>query len=166
MYKDISRIERVVPEIRNHLLQNEQLRKLLVYDTPDALSQEAVPTIETVKNYISLYPVIEEGIITTDRNCAIAIDLTAVDTDFEDGDTAIIGTVVVSMLCTDKVFLLDKDKFRHWEAARLITNTLDDAKCSASGKLVVTGVDRFINKHYYGCAIKILVSDDATEQEF
>lgn len=166
MYKDIIRIEKVVPEIRNRLLQNEKIRNLLVYDTPDALAREEIPTIETVKNYISLYPVVEQGIITTDRNCAIAIDLTAVDVDFEEGDNAILGTVVVSVLCTDQCLPLDKDKLRHWELARLIINELDDAKCSASGKLVVTGADRFINKHYYGCAIKILVSDDATEQEF
>ena len=166
MYKDITRVQRVVPEIRSRLLQDEQIRNLLVYDTPDALKQEQIPTIETVKKYISLYPVIEQGIITTDRNCAIALDLTAVDTDFEDGDNAILGTIIVSVLCTDQCLLLDKDKLRHWEMARLIINDLDDMKCSASGKLVVTGADRFINKHYYGCAIKILVSDDATEQEF
>ena len=166
MYKDIARIVKVIPEIRNRLLQDERIRSLLVYDSSDALIREEIPTIETAKGYISLYPVIEQGIITTDRNCAIALDLTAVDTDFEEGDNAILGTIVVSVLCTDKVLLLDKDKFRHWEIARLITNDLDDMKCSASGKLVVTGTDRFINKHYYGCAVKILVSDDATEQEF
>ena len=73
MHKDITRIMRSVTELRNLLLQNEQLRKLLVYDTSDALTQVEVPTIETAKNYISLYPVIEEGIITTDRNTAIAL---------------------------------------------------------------------------------------------
>lgn len=166
MHKDIVRIMRIVPEVRNRLLQDESIRKLLVYDSSDAQTQEEVPTIESTKDFISLFPVIEQGIITTDRNSAIALDLTAVDTDFEDGDNAILGTMVVSVLCTDKVLLLDKDKLRHWEIARLIINDLDDMKCSASGKLVVTGADRFINKHYYGCAIKILVSDDATEQEF
>lgn len=166
MYKDITHIERAIPEIRNRLLQDERIRQLLVYDSSDALAREDVPPIETAKDYISLYPVIEQGIITTDRNSAIALDLTAVDTDFEDGDNAILGTIIVSVLCSDKVLLLDKEKFRHWEIARLIINDLDDMKCSASGKLVVTGADRFINKHYYGCAVKILVSDDATEQEF
>ena len=166
MHKDIVRIMRIVSEVRNKLLQDDKLRKLLVYDSSDAQTQEEVPTIESTKDYISLYPVIEQGIITTNRNVAVALDLTSIDTDFEDGDNAILGTLVVSVLCTDKVLLLDKDKLRHWEMARLIINDLDDMKCSASGKLVVTGADRFINKHYYGCAIKILVSDDATEQEF
>lgn len=166
MHKDITRIMRVIPEVRNRLLQDEMLRKLLVYDSSDAQTQVEVPTIESAKDYISLFPVIEQGIITTDRNCAVALDLTAVDTDFEEGDNAILGTLVVSVLCSDKVLLLDKDKLRYWEIARLIINDLDDMKCSASGKLVVTGSDRFINKHYYGCAIKVLVSDDATEQEF
>lgn len=166
MHKDITRIMRSVTELRNLLLQNEQLRKLLVYDTSDALTQVEVPTIETAKNYISLYPVIEEGIITTDRNTAIALDLTSVDTDFEEGDNAILATIVISVLCTDKVLLLDNNKFRHWEVARLIINDVDEFKGSASGKFTVTGGDRFINKHYYGVAIKVLVSDDATETEF
>ena len=123
-------------------------------------------TREDLEHYISLYPVIEEGIITTDRNVAIAFDLTAVDTDFEEGDSAILGTIIISVLCTDKVLLLDKNILRHWEIARLIINDIDDFKGSASGKFVVTGADRFINKHYYGCAVKVLVSDDATEVEF
>jgi hypothetical protein len=165
MHKDISRIERTIPELRNLLLQNEDIRKLLVYDTSDALTLEA-PTIETAKEYISLYPVIEQGIITTDRNTAIALDLTAVDTDFEEGDSAILATIIISVLCTDKVLLLDNNKFRHWEVARLIINDVDEFKGSASGKFTVTGGDRFINKHYYGVAVKILVSDDATETEF
>ena len=166
MNKDITRITKSVSELRNRLLQDEDIRRLLVYDTPDALKQEAVPTMDVTKNYISLYPVIEEGIITTDRNTAIALDLTAVDTDFEEGDSAILGTIIISVLCTDKVLLLDKDKFRHWEVARLIINDIDDFKGSASGKFTVTGADRFINKHYYGVAVKIIVSDDATETEF
>ena len=165
MHKDISRIERTIPELRNLLLQNEDIRKLLVYDTSDALTL-AAPTIETAKEYISLYPVIEQGIITTDRNTAIALDLTAVDTDFEEGDSAILATIIISILCTDKVLLLDNNKFRHWEVARLIINDVDEFKGSASGKFTVTGGDRFINKHYYGVAVKILVSDDATETEF
>lgn len=166
MNKDITRIMKVIPELRNRLLQDEVLRKLLVFDSSDALAREEVPTLETAKQYISLYPVIEEGIITTDRNVAIAFDLTAVDTDFEEGDAAILGTLVISVLCTDKVLLLDKNILRHWEIARLIINDLDDFKGSASGKCVVTGADRFINKHYYGCAVKVIISDDATEVEF
>lgn len=166
MNKDITRIMKSIPELRNRLLQDEQIRSLLVYDTPDALAQEAIPSMDITKNYISLYPTIEEGIITTDRNSAIALDLTAVDTDFEEGDSSILATIIISVLCTDKVLLLDKNKFRHWEIARLITNDIDGFKGSASGKFVVTGVDRFINKHYYGCAVKVLVSDDATETEF
>ena len=166
MRKDISKIVSAIHEIRNRLLQDEKIRSLLVYDSSDALTQENVPTIETVKDYISLYPVIEEGIITTDRNCAIAIDLVNIDTDFEDDDTSILGSVVVSVLCTDKVLLLDNNKFRNWEIARLIINDLDDMKGSASGKFAAVGVDRFINKHYYGCAVKLILSDDATEMEF
>lgn len=165
MHKDISRIERAIPELRNLLLQNEQIRKLLVYDTSDALAQ-ATPTIETAKNYISLYPVIEEGIITTDRNTAIALDLTSVDTDFEEGDNSILATIVISVLCTDKTLLLDDNKTRHWEVARLIMNDVDEFKGSPSGKFTTIGADRFINKHYYGVAVKVLVSDDATETEF
>lgn len=165
MHKDISRISKAIFEIRNKLLTDEAIRNLLVYDKSDAQTQQT-PTIETAKEYISLYPVIEEGIITTDRNAAIALDLTGVDVDFEEGDNSILGTVVISVLCTDKVLLLDNNKFRHWEIARHIINDIDDMKGSASGKFVVTGADRFINKHYYGVAVKVLISDDATESEF
>lgn len=166
MHKDISRVARAPFEIRNKLLANPEIRKLLVYDTSDAQTQDAAPTIEVSKDYISVYPTIEEGIITTDRNSAIAFDLTAVDTDFEEGDNAILGTLIISVLCTDKVLLLDNNKLRHWEIARLIINDVDGMKVSVSGKLVVTGGDRFINKHYYGVAVKVLISDDATESEF
>ena len=166
MRKDIAKITRAITEVRNRLLQDEALRKLLVYDSSDAQTQEDVPTLETTKNYIAPYPTIEEGIITTDRNCAIAIDLVNIDTNFENGDTAILGSMSISVLCTDKVLLLDNNKFRNWEVARLIVNDVDDMKGSASGKFEVTGVDRFINKHYYGCVVKVFISDDATEMEF
>lgn len=166
MRKDISKVVAAINEVRNRLLQDEKLRLLLVYDTSDALEQETVPTIEATKGYISLLPVIEEGIITIDRNQAIALDLASVDVQFAADDTAIYGTMVISVLCSDKTVLLDNNKFRHWEITRLIINDLDDFKGSASGKLEVIGVDRFINKHYYGCAIKLLITDDATEMSF
>lgn len=166
MHKDFSKIVNAINEVRNRLLNDSQIRALLVYDSSDALAQEEIPPIELAKSYISQYPVIEEGIITTDRNAAIAIDLISVDTDFEEGDSSIMGVMAVSVLCTDKVLLLDNNKFRNWEIARLITNDLDGMKGSASGKMVVTGTERFINKHFYGCTVKLLLTDDATEVEF
>ena len=166
MRKDITKVVRSITEVRNRLLQDEDIRKLLVYDSSDAQTQDEIPTIETTKEYITPYPVIEEGIITTDRNCAIAIDLVNIDTNFEDDDTSLMASMAISVLCSDKVLLLDNNKFRHWEIARLITNDIDGMKGSASGKFEVTAIDRFINKHYYGCTVKVFISDDAAEMEF
>lgn len=166
MRKDISKVVAAISEVRNRLLQDETIRLLLVYDSSDALEQEVIPTLEEAKKYIPLVPTFEEGIVTTDRNQAIAIDLTSLDTQFEANDTAIYGTMVVSVLCSDQTLLLDNNKFRHWELARLVINDLEDMKGSASGRLEVVGVDPFIEKHYYGCAVKLLITDDATEMSF
>lgn len=165
MRKDISKVVATIHEIRNRLLQDESIRQLLVYDSSDALERE-VPTLEGTKDYISLVPVIEEGIVTTDRSQCIALDLASIDMQFEANDTALYGTMAVSVLCSDKTLLLDNNKFRHWELARLVINDLEDMKGSASGKIEVVSVDRFINKHYYGCAVKLVITDDATEMSF
>lgn len=168
MNKDIGKFETALYEIQAAIANNEDVRKLLFYNTPDALNRVA-PTVDAVlkdNNLVSLYPVIDEGIITTDRDCAIALDLSSVDTDFDENDHSIYGTLTISVLCTDKILLLDNKKFRIMEIVRNLTNTLDGFKSSLSAKLVVTGYERFINRHYYGAAVKVLLTDDATEVNF
>lgn len=168
MNKDIGHFESALYEIRAALANNENIRKLLFYSSPDALNREA-PSIDTVlkdNNLISLYPILDEGIITSDRDAAIALDLSGLDTDFSDDDTSIYGTLVVTVLCTDKNLLLNDQKMRTLELTREVVNTLDGLKVSLSGKIEVLSEDRFINRHYYGYSIKILLTDDATGMEF
>lgn len=162
--KDIINFENLLYEMRTLLASNDDIRKLLLYPTSDALNREA-PSISAVlddEDLITLYPITEEGLITSNRDCAIELDFTNFTTDYDNNDHSIYGTLVISALCTDKLYKLDNNKLRLFEIMRNIINTTDAVKLSPSGKLEVIGADRFINKHFYGWSIKVLVADDAT----
>lgn len=138
--KTIKNTKKSVMEIAQILARNEQLLKLLLLDTPD-LSGEITDEQKSVdwllsNNYISIYPIVDNGIKDTTRNTYISILLD--DIYFSDGgaNTKVSGTIYIT---TDlNHCLLKGGASRMLEGVDQICQSLDGQKISAAGKITIT----------------------------
>ena len=110
-HKDLSNFGKLFSEFKTAILSDVDIRKMLYYDSPDALSREA-PSIETVSSYIFNAPLVESGIEDFNRNTYIMIDLPSVDMDFEDGNHTLLPPFMVTAITNYAHWELDNNKLR------------------------------------------------------
>jgi hypothetical protein len=67
-------VERALVEIQLVLFNDPTIRKLLYYDTPDAIEKEA-PTIQELADYIKVEPIADFALLNYERNSFIMIDI-------------------------------------------------------------------------------------------
>lgn len=137
-------IQKTQYEIKSALLNNADIRKLLYYDQPDALSLEA-PTIEQVKEHITFFPINEMGIQNYDKNTLLSITCARIDTSVneEDNGSLYVG-YLITVVTTKNVWELSDYKIRLIELASLIRETLDGKKFSLPLPLEVLIIDDMI----------------------
>lgn len=158
--KTLSNFNKLFVEFKTALLNDEVIRKLLFYDTPDALSRTA-PTIEEVSNYIFVAPIMESGITDFGRNTYIMIDIPNIDLDDTDG-SGLIGMIYITPVTNYEHWMLNDNKMRLFEIAERVLQDIDDRKFSPSGKSTVMSIERvLISKQLYGYAIKVATTDDS-----
>jgi len=136
--KNIKNAKKSVMEIAQILARNEQLLKLLLLDTPD-LTGEITDEQKSVEyllsnNYISIYPIVDNGIKDSTRNTYISILLDDIYFS-EDFNTKVSGTIYIT---TDLDHcLLKGGANRMLEGVDLICQTLDGQKISTAGKITI-----------------------------
>lgn len=94
--KDLTNIMRILAEFQTALLNKPNLRKMLFYDSPDALKKEA-PAIEDVKNLVTLRPLAESAIADFGKHTYIVIDIDLIDLDIDD-DSQILANVDIAAI--------------------------------------------------------------------
>ena len=85
-----------MPEFKTALLADENLRKMLAYESTDALSKDA-PTIAKCFRFIVLRPLAESGIKDFGKHTYIVIDIDLIDLDISD-DNAITANVDIAVI--------------------------------------------------------------------
>lgn len=165
MEKDLKNVEKGFYEIKAAILANETVRKLLYYDTPNALSLVA-PDIKNVEDHISFFPITEIGVSSYDKNTLINITCPTIDTDTEEHDNLYIG-YFVTVITRKETSLLDNNKIRLISLITAINKSLDGKKLSFPSKLQSLGIQQVIyDEKTYGYVIKIFCSDLQKELEF
>lgn len=165
MEKDLKNVEKGFYEMKTALLANETIRKLLYYDTSDALSLVA-PEIDKVKDHISFFPITELGITNYDKNTLINITCPTIDTDTEEHANLYIG-YFVTVITRKETSLLDNNKIRLISLVTAVNDALDGKKLSFPSKLESLGIQQVIyDEKTYGYVIKIFCSDLQKELEF
>jgi hypothetical protein len=99
--KSLSNFSKLFVEYKTTLLNDETIRKLLYYDTPDALDRVA-PEKEKVDGYIFTAPVMESGITDFGRNTYIMLDVPNIDTETSESDGSIMGMIYITPVTTYK----------------------------------------------------------------
>lgn len=152
---DLAYVIKTIPEVR----------KLLYYTTPDALSKEDV-SVEDINPYIFVSPVLE--IYNTEpfnKSNFISIGLVRAEPD-EDG--FIESSFRIDILCQNEIWEINDNKIRPLTIVNEISNKIENMKLSPSHKLFIFSVERLIlNTNICGYSIVCAVNEGGgLEDEF
>lgn len=167
MEKDILNIQTTMFEIKAALLNNGDIRKLLYYDIPEALEADVTPSINDLTkdannkdlHYITLFPIMEKGIVEYGRNTYIMITLPLIDLD-TDEDNNIYPGITVTAITDSEHYMLSNDRLRLLEICNRVIKILDNQKFTVAGKLEVIQLKEIVfNEQIYGYTLKVFSSD-------
>lgn len=164
--KSLKNINKAVFEIVTLLLQNDNIKKLLFWDSADALSLE-VPDISIQRyiddKYIWLYPAVETGIQNFERNTFLIVNLEEINLRSMDANTSASGAIYVT---TDaKHSLLDNNQLRLLVLADEVRQSLDNHKLSAAGELQINSIrQQMISEFRSAYRISFSLSDQSTRK--
>ena len=162
----IKTIKKIPMEVIRLLAQNQEIVKLLVNDAPSALSDPAPSyTLNQLieDRYISAFPPTESSIEQWGRNTFLTVLLDAVSLHNINDNSHINLVLYVS---TDvSTLVLDDNKNRLLELADRIVDTLDNAKTSVAGSLIVNSMDHVLLSNFHSAyAIHIVCYEQETRK--
>lgn len=124
--------EKVFYEIKNTLLNSEDLRKLVFYNTPDAL-QKVAPTLNEAGQSIYIKPIIYVYADSPEFGLSTFISIGLIESIILDG--SISSSIKVSVACDRKIWELEGNRVRPLAILTEISN-LDNLKLETAGKLI------------------------------
>ena len=131
----ILRIEQSLKLIKRKLLLNDNIRKLLYYDSDQLTGTEDIPSIQLVKDNIFLQPVVSNDIDPPfNKKNYIAITLTASGFTAQ-GDLAADHAIKISIMVHKTNWIYNEDCIRVLHLMQEVINELDGAKLACSNTL-------------------------------
>lgn len=126
------KIEKFLYQLKERLLQNKNIRKMLFYTSPDALSLEDIAP-ESAAEFITLTPIIEDkqGIAESYRNVFIAIYMG----DMIPQDTENDITFKIAVYSNKENYEMNDKKIRPISIMKEIFNEINSIKFAFSGKV-------------------------------
>lgn len=154
----LEKIETSLAAIKNCLLNDEKIRKLVYNDSNNALNLET-PDRDKVNKYITLRPIYQfENMQDFTQNTMVNIYLTSGDT--LDEEVGISGIIQISIVVNiDKWELLD-NKIRPISLADRIIKLVNNKKFTMSNSLSLQSIDQLIiSKQLVGYALLFDIVD-------
>ena len=154
----LEKIETSLAAIKNCLLNDEKIRKLVYNDSNNALNLET-PDRDKVDKYITLRPIYQfENMQDFTQNTMVNIYLTSGDT--LDEEVGISGIIQISIVVNiDKWELLD-NKIRPISLADRIIKLVNNKKFTMSNSLSLQSIDQLIiSKQLVGYALLFDIVD-------
>lgn len=160
----LERIETTLAAIKNKLLADETIRKLLFHDSNNALNMLA-PQLKEVEEYITLRPIFEfENKEDYMQNSMINIYTTQVSPDEE--NNFINSLIQINVVCNGDKWELIDNKIRPMQLCNKIIQLVNNCKFTVSNKLVFnTMTDLIISKKVYGYALLFEITDGSGKIE-
>ena len=161
----LDNIQSALFEIKRVLIEDEEIRKLLYNDSNDALNLDT-PSIESVDDYISLYPVYEFNTESGgyNHNCGISIGVSVIDP--VDEVVQVIASLSINVLVNSNKWVLTGNKIRPLEIADRIIELLENKKFSTSSTLSFDGMTNLImTKRISGYALSFTMNDGTAKIE-
>lgn len=175
MTKNLVTTEKVMFEVKDILLNSPKLRRLVYFDSPDALTKATAPTRVEVEfledgttnaEYITLFPFLQTGITEYGRNTYIMISLPSVDLDTsEDGN--IYPAIFITAVTNLEHYLLSDSKLRLLQICDEIIKLIDNHKFSFATKAEVIKMEEVLfDNQIYGYMLKVFCSDITKKEKF
>lgn len=160
--KFILRVEKTIQEIKRRLLLNEEIRKLLYYESEALVDGVAVPSIQLVENNIFTQPVVN---VTTeppfDKKIFIAISLSASGfKNINEVDHAI----KIAVMCHSSNWVYGNGRVRVLHLIQEVINELDSEKFACAEILEYEQLlQTVVNEDITGYSIIFSVADGVGE---
>lgn len=162
----LDNLQTAIYEIKHQIKINSDIRKLLYYDTRDALLRSEVSILD-IDPYIFLSPVFEiNSTPPYDKTTFISIHLAKGETD--DEENLLNSVLRINILTRNDLWEINNQKIRPLEIANLIIKELDNRKVAISNKLFFVSVESSIlDKNTTGYILLFgLVEGGGLEDEF
>lgn len=150
------RIEKTINEVRNTLIGDNDIRKLVYNDSNNAL-QLPSPTVNQVQKYIVTCPIFD--LCETDeynKNTLIQVELDETD----NAEGYLNGVLRVNIVCNREKWNLIEAKIRPLQITNRVIDLLDGNKFSCSNELHFDNLTPLIiNKKITGYALLFQIRD-------
>lgn len=161
---NIKQIDKAILEIKKMLIKNETVRKLIHFNTPDALSLTA-PTQEQVKDMILTTPAIymEEDENEFGFNTFMVIYVPIIDFSSQLNDI----TFVIDLFTRKELIEIDNNQLRLHQLLAEVYETLDNKRVSLAGRIDFSNAS-YVNmgNRYIGFQMEMSIIDEAAENDF
>lgn len=154
----LERIESTMAAMRTKLLADEKIKKLLFFDSNNALFC-TLPEDINLDKYITLRPVYEfENKKEYDQNSMINIYMTQASP-YEDVEK-VAGVLQVNVICNVDIWELVDNKIRPLQLVDRIVKLVNGHKFTASNKIVLNTIsDLIVSKTMVGYALLFEITD-------
>jgi hypothetical protein len=151
--------------IRQLILSNDKIRKLLVNDSKKALTESSID-ISNAISYIFLSPVFNVNKEPYNKNTFLTITLT--DTTLDDSNNNHNSKIRINCLTRTELWEMENNRIRPLHLSSLIIKTLHGQKVGVSHKLYYDGTElTVLNENIHGYAIEfIMIDGGGLENEF
>jgi len=132
-------VEQVIYQIKTQVQNNSKIRKLLLYDTVDALEIAAEVPFVKANDYIVVSPIFDMTKEPFNKNTIISIAITKALKAKE--EKIFNGMIKINVLTHSELWPLDNNKIRPLEISSILIDLLDEAKMASSHKLVFNALE-------------------------
>lgn len=129
-----SNFEKIFYQIKNTLLNSADLKKLVFYNTADALSR-AEPLYTEAEPSIYIKPIIYVHDDSPEYGISSFISIGMIESIILDG--SIRSSIKVSIACDRQIWQLNNDKVRPLAILSEIANSLNNMKFEAAGRMIL-----------------------------
>lgn len=160
----IKNIDRVVSEIKKMLLNNENIRKLIAVNTPNALTSEA-PSKNIASEFILTSPAVymteDENQVNYNTFAVVYIPLLEFNSQMND------LTFAIDLFTRKELIELDNSQLRLHQLLAEIVESIDNKRVSMAGRIQLTTATYInIGNRYLGFQIEMSIIDEAVENDF
>lgn len=155
--KILDNIQKSIFEILSLIQADAEVRKLVYFDTKDALKQVA-PTIEESKMHFTVSPVFDVTQSPFDQNTIISVVLQKGN--FDEDSVLMRNMIKITILTRSALWELDSNKIRPLELSNIIASILNNKKTSSSHKLLFSNLDlAVLNENVNGYTLTFFLEE-------
>lgn len=151
-------IEKTLFQIKRTLLNSSDLKKLIVYNTPDALTK-AEPSYADAESAIYIKPIIYIYEDSPESGVSSFISIGLIQAEIDNNSFS--SAIKISVACDREVLILNNDRLRNLALVDCIIEQINNHKFQAAGTLQARIVQEiyYDDSDYIGFAILFDIDD-------